>query len=345
MKKASILMIVGSLMLMGLFVFPLWNVQLGAPQYPEPLGMDIYINGIKGQSEFDIQNIDGLNHYIGMKTLPKAEDMWEFTYFPIVVLVMALLGTLIGVLAIFGKMGPMWFLGWFIVMSVLGVLGLYDFNLWMLDYGTNLDPHAILKMQNLDGTPMSYKPPLFGHKRLLNFDAYSYPHIGGYMTGLGLLLTFVAFVIGRKVKTSVKTLSILLLPLMMLSCTVKPEAISYGEDECHYCRMTVVDRIHAAEVVNDKGKVFKYDAIECMLNDSKEFEHGEISMFLVNHHDQPQELISAKEASYLISKNLPSPMGAFLTAFPDSESASKALQEHGGKLYNWNTLLAEFSSK
>ena len=55
MKKASIVMIIGAVLLMGLFVFPLWNIQLGAPQYPEPLGLDIYINGIEGQNEFDIQ--------------------------------------------------------------------------------------------------------------------------------------------------------------------------------------------------------------------------------------------------------------------------------------------------
>ena len=94
MKKASILMIIGSLLLLGLFIYPLWNIQLGAPQYPEPLGMNIYINGIKGQSEFDIQNIDGLNHYIGMKTLPKPSDMWEFTVFPIVIGSMAALGVI-----------------------------------------------------------------------------------------------------------------------------------------------------------------------------------------------------------------------------------------------------------
>src|SRR5690554_7764199 len=85
MKKAGILMIVGSLLLLGLFKYPLWNIMLGAPQYPDPLGMDIYIQGIQGVEEFDIQNIDGLNHYIGMKTIPKVEEMWEFDVFPIVV--------------------------------------------------------------------------------------------------------------------------------------------------------------------------------------------------------------------------------------------------------------------
>ncbi|HIB47174.1 MAG TPA: hypothetical protein EYO35_02595 [Flavobacteriaceae bacterium] len=203
MKKASIIMIIGSLLLLGLFIYPLWNIQLGAPQYPEPLGMNIYINGIKGQSEFDIQNIDGLNHYIGMKTLPKSSDMWEFSVFPIVIGSMAALGVIIGLLSFFKKVSHRWFLGWFILMTVLGILGMYDFNAWMVDYGTNLDPNAIMKLQNPDGTPMSYKPPLLGHKKLLNFDAYSYPRLGGYLMGLGMLLTLTAFFIGKRSKKNV----------------------------------------------------------------------------------------------------------------------------------------------
>lgn len=198
MKKAGIVMIIGSLLLLGLFKFPLWNITLGAPQYPEPLGMNIYIDGIQGMNEFDIQNIDGLNHYIGMKTIPKPADMWEFNVFPIVIGSMAALGVIIGLLGFFGKVTHYWFLGWLLLMTLLGVLGMYDFNAWMVDYGTNLDPNAIMKMQNPDGTPMNYKPPLFGHKKMLNFDAYSYPRLGGYLMGAGMLLTFIAFFIGKK---------------------------------------------------------------------------------------------------------------------------------------------------
>src|SRR5690606_19415142 len=101
MKKASILMILGSAMMLSLFVFPMWNIQLGAPQYPDPLGIDIYVNGLKGENEFDIQNIDGLNHYIGMKTLPKPDEMMEFSVFPAVVLIMSSLGIIIGLFALF----------------------------------------------------------------------------------------------------------------------------------------------------------------------------------------------------------------------------------------------------
>ena len=191
-------MIIGSLLLLGLFVFPMWNIRLGAPQYPEPLGIDIYVNGLQGESEFDLQNIDGLNHYIGMKTLPKQEDMWEFTVFPKVVLGMAFLGVLFGILGLLGKLSPNWFLIWFIIMSILAVLGIYDFNLWLVDYGSDLDPHAIMKLLDADGNPMVYNPPLIGHKKLLNFDAYSYPRLGGYLMGLGMILTLLGYFLGRK---------------------------------------------------------------------------------------------------------------------------------------------------
>jgi len=198
MKKASIIMIIGSLLLLGLFKFPLWNIMLGAPQYPEPLGMNIYINGIKGVSEFDLQNIDGLNHYIGMKTIPKPDEMWEFSVFPKVILGMVILGVVIGLMGFFNKINYKFFLGWFVLMSVLGILGMYDFNNWLIDYGSNLDPNAIIKVTNPDGTPMSYKPPLFGFQKLLNFDVTSLPHTGGYLMFVGMSLTLVAFWLGRK---------------------------------------------------------------------------------------------------------------------------------------------------
>lgn len=198
MKKAGIIMILGSLLLLGLFKFPLWNIMLGAPQYPEPLGMNIFIQGIKGVQEFDLQNIDGLNHYIGMKTIPKAEDMWEFSVFPKVIIAMVILGVIIGLLGYLEKVSYKYFLGWFLFMSILGVLGMYDFNNWLIDYGSNLDPHAIIKVTNPDGTPMSYKPPLLGFQKLLNFDVTSLPHIGGYLMFVGMALTLVAYWLGRK---------------------------------------------------------------------------------------------------------------------------------------------------
>jgi hypothetical protein len=197
-------MIIGSALLLGLFVFPLWSIELEAPQYPNGIGMNIHLDGLQGKEKHDLQNIDGLNHYIGMSKLPKPEDMWEFSVFPKVIGGMAALGVIIGLLGLFKGISPKWFLGWLILMCILGVLGMYDFNAWMVDYGTNLDPKAIMKMTDADGNPLSYKPPLFGTRHILNFVAKSYPHTGAYMMGFGMFLTFVAYWLGNKKMKSIK---------------------------------------------------------------------------------------------------------------------------------------------
>ncbi len=134
-------------------------------------------------------------------------------------------------------------------------------------------------------------------------------------------------------------LMVLMIGFALLSCSPKPQAIAYGADGCHYCKMTIVDRIHAAEIVTNKGKVYKFDAIECMLNYDKEIEEGINAMYLVNHYGNPEELINASEATFLISENIPSPMGAFLTAFKTKDEAGKIKMEKEGKIYSWKELL------
>lgn len=126
--------------------------------------------------------------------------------------------------------------------------------------------------------------------------------------------------------------------LLISACSPKPQAINYGTDECDFCRMTIVDQQHAAEVVNTKGKAFKFDAIECMINYTNLKEADEFSLYLVNNYLTPGELIEATTSTFLISKNIPSPMGAYLSAFADAEKANATQTEQGGELYNWNEI-------
>ncbi len=191
MKKSKLLMVMGSLLLLGLFVFPLWNITLEAPQYPIPLGMDIHINKFSDTHEFDIKNINLMNHYVGMQYIPKTIP--EFKIFPWAIGVMVALGVLIGFLGNY-KLSIVWF----IVMSLMGIAGMYDFYLWEHDYGHNLDPKAIMKFTNPDGSIMGFQPPLFGSKTILNFKAHSYPRLGAYFMFIGMLLTVVAFFVGKK---------------------------------------------------------------------------------------------------------------------------------------------------
>ena len=191
MKKSKILMIIGSFLLLGLFVFPLWNITLEAPQYPIPLGMDIYINKFIDTNEFDIKNINLMNHYVGMQYIP--ETIPEFKIFPWAIAIMAALGVIIGFTGRYKL-----FLVWFVVMSLLSAAGMYDFYMWEYDYGHNLDPKAIMNFKNPDGSPMGFQPPLFGTKTILNFVAHSYPRTGAYLMFLGMLMTFIAFFVGKK---------------------------------------------------------------------------------------------------------------------------------------------------
>lgn len=119
------------------------------------------------------------------------------------------------------------------------------------------------------------------------------------------------------------------------SCTSEPKPIQYGNDGCHYCKMTIVDKIHGAEIVTKKGKIYKFDAMECMLNFTDDFGEGEIKLQLTNHFETPEELINSENSYFLISKKLPSPMGANLTSFKSKDAAEKAQQEYGGQTYTW----------
>ncbi len=192
MTKPKILMIVGALLLLPLYFLPLWNITLEAPQYPIPLGMDIFINKFAGTHEFDIKNINLMNHYVGMQYIP--ETIPEFKIFTIGVGLMAALGVLIGFVG-----NHKWFFAWFVVMSVLGIAGMYDFYLWEHDYGHNLDPKAIMKFTNPDGSVMGFQPPLFGTKHILNFVAHSYPRLGAYIMFVGMGLTLIAGFWAKKI--------------------------------------------------------------------------------------------------------------------------------------------------
>ena len=132
-----------------------------------------------------------MNHYVGMKYIPEAIP--EFKIFPAGIIITTIIGLLIAF-----KGNYKWFLYWFILMVVLSSAGLYDFYLWEHDYGHNLDPKAIMKFTNPDGTVMGFQPPLFGSKDILNFKAHSYQRLGAYFLGLGIAMGLVAYLVGKK---------------------------------------------------------------------------------------------------------------------------------------------------
>ncbi len=139
--------------------------------------------------------------------------------------------------------------------------------------------------------------------------------------------------------------TVCLLFILLVSCSVKPKPIQYGTDVCHFCTMTIVDKVHAAQVVTKKGKVYSFDAIECMINYLHKMNDEDIALFLTNELDQPEELIDAKSATYIRCEAIPSPMGEYLSAFGDQKSAQKILEKEEGKMYNWEELNSYFLNR
>ncbi len=185
MKLSKYLMFGAAILPLFLFVFPMWSISLEAPQYPTPLEVVIFIDHLGEGNHGDIQNFDLMNHYVGMAKLPT--EMIEFEIFPKIIIAASILGLIIGFI---GKK-PL-YLVWFGIMALLSIAGIYDFYLWLYDYGHNLDPRAAIQL--LD----AYQPPIIGTKEILNFTVRSYPAIGAIILGIGILLSPVAFYFARK---------------------------------------------------------------------------------------------------------------------------------------------------
>ena len=130
-----------------------------------------------------------------------------------------------------------------------------------------------------------------------------------------------------------------ILLLAFSACQPEPKPISYGNDDCTFCKMTIADSRYGAEFVTDKGKVYKFDAIECMADYVNKNAELPSSFLLVNTYDNPKALVSTAECTFLISDNLPSPMGAYLTAFYDKVKADSMQKVKSGSLYSWNEIL------
>lgn len=184
-KTPRILVVLASVLMIGLYVFPLWTVRLTAPQYPEGLGMNIRINTVEGATENDLNNINNLNHYIGMKRI-EPEAIPELRIMPWIVAAIIVTGLATAALA----RRPVLYV-WAAGFLALALVGLIDFWKWEYDYGHNLDSeHAIIKIPG-----MTYQPPLIGAKQLLNFRAVSLPATGGILAGVAITLAVAAVVL------------------------------------------------------------------------------------------------------------------------------------------------------
>lgn len=142
-------------------------------------------------------------------------------------------------------------------------------------------------------------------------------------------------------RINIQKILTLLTALLLAACSVEPDPIAFGSDNCAFCQMTIVDKTHAAQLVTRKGKQHKFDAIECLVQNLPEWEKDEIAHLLVADYGNPGAMIPAETATFLISDEIKSPMGAYLSAFSSDQVADGAREAHGGALYSWMDLPKE----
>lgn len=139
--------------------------------------------------------------------------------------------------------------------------------------------------------------------------------------------------------------TIFFLAVLLITCSLEPQPINYGQDPCAFCKMTITDSRYGSELITKKGKIYKFDSIECLVDfvSSMEVPEENIHQLLITDFTASAALIDAKTAQYLISENMPSPMGANLTGFSKREEAEKFSSVHGGEIFSWSELPGELS--
>jgi copper chaperone NosL len=287
--------------------------------------LQIYASKLGG----DVAIVNGLNHYIGMRTLHEA-DFPEFTYLP---WILGFFAALCLAVAVSGSRKMLFtLLGLYLLFAVLAMV---DFWRWEYNYGHNLDPTAPIQVPG-----MSYQPPLIGYKQLLNFGAYSIPDIGGWlMAGAGAIIALLAFLAlrNRRIGTTATLVSSM---LILSSCAAGPVPIKLNVDNCHSCRMTIADARFGAEVLSRKGKTWKFDDTHCLqaFLKSGELAAGELKEIYFVRYDDGHELLPSQKALLLQSEAIHSPMGGNVAAFADKAGLDAAAAKFGGSEITWQAL-------
>jgi copper chaperone NosL len=328
------LITISALSMISAYYVPLWQILMWAPQYPEGLEMKIWINDLTG----DVKIISALNHYIGMKHI-------EVSMFPEFKYMIYIIGAMIAFGLLTAIVNRRFMLITFASLILAGgVAALVDFYLWGYDYGHNLDPTAPIVVPG-----MSYQPPLIGTKQLLNFTAFSGPDIGGWIFLVAGLLAIGTLVFeiykSRMEKKNITTAAIAaVICLSLIACKVEPEPLEYGKDGCHACKMTLMDNKFGAEIVTTKGKIYKFDDVNCLLNffNSGQVPSEEMKDILIVDFSKPGKLIDAKNARYVKSESIKSPMASNVAAFEANDDLKKLNAEWKGILLSWGELQTQF---
>ena len=174
---ARFMLLAAAVLLVATYFFPLWNLTMFAPQYPDGLRLDIYSYTLAGgNGGQDVKEINVLNHYIGMHDLAE-ESFAEFQWMPFVI---GALGLLMLRAFVHGTVTAL--VDVTMLFVYFGAFSLWSFGYKLYRYGHDLDPKAAVQVP-------PFMPPMFGYRQIANFEVYSYPQAAAFaLTGAIVLL-------------------------------------------------------------------------------------------------------------------------------------------------------------
>jgi copper chaperone NosL len=131
---------------------------------------------------------------------------------------------------------------------------------------------------------------------------------------------------------------------LCVACSVEPEPIKFGEDSCYTCKMTMMDNRFGAEIITKKGKVYKFDDLNCMINFHNSGNEAEENMQyrLVIDYAHPGKLIDTQHAFFVKSDAVRTPMASGMVAFESEEDYKKFKTETKGILLGWGEAVTQF---
>lgn len=362
--KSRLLLVAAAVLLVPTYWLPLWSIRIVAPQYREGLGMYIGLRDIWGHQPHDIQNINILNHYIGMKPIdPAVVDV--LTIMPWVVGFLAVAALLVALVPRRAAIA-----GWLVAFVALGTAGLAEFWSWNYDYGHNLDPMAPIKVPG-----MTYQPPLVGTKQLLNMATSSFPSWGTLFIALAFAAGAWALVLAWRARPAgptpaagegqarLATAAAALLLLAALPACQAPqaeatasldaphlrEAYDDGEFEafvpggaCAYCDGEIDTARFGAQLTTTAGETHRFMSAECMAGFVAEgrVAPDDIRSMQVVDYAHGARLIDARDAFYVRMDFERSPGGLGVAAVRTEKIAASLHYFQGGERLDWDGVTA-----
>lgn len=347
-RTSRALLAVAAVIMVPAFFTPLWTIHLTAPQYRDGLGMHIYVHDVRGHEPHDIQNINILNHYIGMQSI-EPDEISELEIMPWV------LGGLVVTGLVAALVGSPWLMGgWLVLFLAAGVAGMVDFYLWNIDYGHNLSPDAPIQIPG-----MTYSPPILGSDQILNIRASSYPHLGSLFLGASAILAGLAVFRGFHARSSDRrrgagaATAALLLVAGLAACAgddldrqgaaddgAEPRIV-YGQDTDPYCGGTVEKVRWGGELVTTDGDRHRFRSVECLAGYllTGGIDPERVEAIRVVDFPAGWKLIDAPSATFLHSPNLYSPDGLNVLAIESEKMQFNLQNAYTGPLLDWGEVL------